>query len=80
MVTFFDFAFDATTDTTAGRFATFFEKEVTDPLDWSPVAFFSLAYAGPDTNDAISTQDSPRPKVFLFNTTTSTLETHHLGQ
>jgi hypothetical protein len=75
MLTFLDFTFDATTNTTDGRLATFFENEVTVPLDESLGLLFSLAYAGPDTREAINTNDNPVPKVFLFNITTSALDT-----
>ncbi|MTA93013.1 MAG: hypothetical protein F2545_01490 [Actinobacteria bacterium] len=65
MFTRFDFARDATTDTTAGRFATFFENGLTD--DWGSLrgVAFSLAFAGLVINDAINTNDNPEPKVFL---------------
>lgn len=71
MFTLFDFALEATTDTTDGRFATFFEKAVTVPLSCSMVATLLLACAGTDSNDAISTNENPEPKAFFVNTTTS---------
>jgi hypothetical protein len=75
MLTFLDFAFDATTDTTDGRLATFFENEVTVPISESLGLLFSLAYAGPDTSEAINTNDNPDPNAFLFNITISALDT-----
>ena len=69
--TLLDFAFEATTDTTDGRLATFFENAETISLDESLGFSDSLAYVGPETNDATITNDSPIPKALLFNTTSS---------
>ncbi len=78
--TLLDFAFEATIDTTDGRLATFFENAETILLDESLELSDSLACAGPDTNDATITNDSPIPKTLLFNTTSSNDELNKFGE